>query len=116
MIAYGYFLRGRYLRERIEQYWMSGGDHPSLDDIKGDIFKYDHGKSMPTTNRSLIKGQLYSGFIPTLVAASVLLGIEFHLELSWRHCLILVGFAGYVIWEMFALARYDQMKPAQKYD
>ena len=24
MIAYGYFIRGRYLRTRIEEYWMNG--------------------------------------------------------------------------------------------
>ncbi len=30
MVAYGYFLRGRYFRTRIEQYWMN--NKPTLDE------------------------------------------------------------------------------------
>ena len=111
MIAYGYFLRGRYLRERIEKYWMYGS--PSLDEIKDAITAYDHGKAMPKTTRSLIKGQIAFGFGLIFIVAIILLIIELSFEQSWNHCLVLSGLVGYVSWEIIAFKRYDQVNYAK---
>lgn len=55
MIAYGFFVRWRYLREQIERYWMRDkeNDAPTLKSIKDDIIRYDHSKAMPDTGRNL---------------------------------------------------------------
>ena len=108
MIAYGYFIRGRYLREQIEQYWMWGS--PSIDEVKKVITRYDHCKAIPKTKRSLLMGQINFGFGLMFVVAAILLTIELSLEQSWNHCLVLIGLAGYVSWETFTFKRYDQMR------
>jgi len=65
MIAYVYFLRGRYFRTRIEQHWID--NYPTIDEIKKDIKKYDHGKSQPETGRNPFMGQVKSGFFLILI-------------------------------------------------
>lgn len=110
MIAYGYFLRWRYLRERIEQYWMH--DSPSLAEIKDDIAKYDHGKAMPKTKRSLIMGQIKSGFVLIFAVAATPLAIETYLEQSWYYCLFLACLVCYAVGEIYTFKSYDQMQYA----
>lgn len=113
MIAYNYFLRWRYLRNRLEQYWMKKDDCPSLKEIKDDISTYDHGKTMPNTGRSLIMGQAKSGFVLVLAPVVFLLVLELWLEQSWNYACILVGLVGYVIWEVYTFRGYDQMQHAK---
>ena len=113
MIAYGYFLRWRYLRKQIEQYWMKIDGCPSLEEIKDDITTYDHGKTMPKTGRSLIMGQAKSGFVLVLAPVIFLLTFELGLEQSWNHVCVLVGLVGYAIWEVYAFKGYDHMQRAK---
>lgn len=112
MIAYGFFIRWRYLREQIERYWMRDkeNDAPTLKNIKNDIIRYDHNKTLPKTKRSLIMGQVKSGFVLVFIAAIIPLGIELYLEQSWYYALILAGLIGYVILEYRAFKTYDQMQ------
>ena len=108
MIAYGYFLRGRYFRKKIEQYWMN--NMPSIDEIKQDINKYDHNKAMPETERNRLMGQTRSGSIQILSIPIILLLIELYLDQSWYYCAILLGLVGYTFLEIYNFITYDQMR------
>ena len=112
MIAYGYFLRARYFRTRIEQYWMK--KKPTLAEIKQDIEKYDHGKSMPSTGRNRFMGQVKSGFILILAIPIIPLAIEYYLGYSWYYCAIVAGLIGYAVLEVYNFKKYDQMQSSKK--
>jgi len=112
MIAYGYFLRARYFRTRIEQYWMN--DEPTLDEIKQDIEKYDHGKSMPPTGRNRFMGQVKSGYILILAIPIIPLAVEYYLGYSWYYCAIVAGLIGYAVLEVYNFKKYDQMQSTKK--
>jgi len=111
MIAYGYFLRARYLRTRIEKYWMNG--NPSLDDIKKDIENYDHGRSMPNTGRNRVMGQIKSGFILIILIPTIPLGIEFYLGSTWEYFVIVIALGIYVLVEIINFKKYDQMQSSK---
>lgn len=108
MIAYGYFLRARYLRTRIEQYWMDS--NPSLDQIKQDIKDYDHGKTIPSTGRNRFLAQVKSGFILILAIPTIPLAIEFYLKYHWEYVIILIALGIYVVLEIINFKKYDQMR------
>jgi hypothetical protein len=106
MIAYGYFLRGRYLRTRIEEYWMNG--KPSLEEIKKDIETYDHGKKIPKTGRNRLTGQIRSGFFLILAIPTIPLAIELYLDLNLQYFIIIGFLAAYVLVEIYNFRSYDQ--------
>ena len=112
MISYGYFLKGRYFRTMIEQYWLCG--KPTMDEIKQDIKKFDHGKSMPETDRNLLNGQIKSGFILILIIPVVILLIEYYLNYSCYYWIIVVLLAAYVFLEHYNFKKYDQIQSAKK--
>ena len=111
MIAYGYFLRARYLRTKIEQFWMN--QTPTLKDIQEDITTFDHGRTMPITERNRLSGQIKSGFLLILVIAAIPLAIEFYLNLFWEYFAIAGGLAAYALFETYNFKRYDQMQSAK---
>ena len=112
MIAYGYFQRGLRMRTMIEQHWMNG--IPSLDKIKHEIVKYDHGKAMPKTQRNRFTAQVKSGFILILAIPVIPLAVELHLEQSWFYYVILGGLVSYAVWEVYAFKSYDQMQSPKR--
>jgi hypothetical protein len=108
MIAYGYFNRARYLRTKIEKYWMD--NTPTLDQIKQEIKNYDHGKAIPSTHRELFKGQVRSGFVLILAIPTILIVIEFYLGYSWEYLAIVIGLIIYLLLEIKSFVKYPQMK------
>jgi len=109
MISYGFFLRSRFLRSSIEKYWMN--NNPDLNQLKQYIKVYDHGKSMPKTGRSLLGGQIKSGFLLILIIPIIPLAIEFYLQgFVWEYVVIVIGLILYSIAEMINFKKYDQMK------
>ena len=112
MVAYGYFLRGRYLRTRIEEYWMSG--NPSLDEIKKDVETYDHGKKTPKTGKNRLVGQIRSGFFLILAIPTIPLAIELHLDLNWQYFIIIGFLAVYVLAEIYNFRSYDQTQTVEE--
>jgi len=114
MIAYGFFLRSRYFRTKIEQHWMNA--EPTLDQIKIDIKKYDHDRSMPPTGRNRFVGQIKSGFILVLIIPTILFGLELFWSggMDLRYYAILVPLIAYVIFEIINFRSYDQMKTSKK--
>ena len=106
MIAYGYFLRGRYLRTKIEEYWMNG--KPSLDDIKKEIEIFDHGKKIPKISRNRLIGQVRSGFFLILAIPVIPLVIELYLELNWQYFVIIGFLILYLLFEIYNFKSYDQ--------
>jgi len=112
MIAYIYFLRGRYFRTRIEQYWMDG--KPTLDEIKKDIKTYDHGKSQPPLSRSPFRGQVKSGFFLILIIPLIPLGIEFYLGIRVEYFVILGALIIYILFEKHNFKNYDQVQPPKE--
>lgn len=112
MIAYGFIIRFRYLRNRIEKHWMNG--EPTIEKVKEEIIRYDHNRYVPQTGRNrLWNGQLRSGFIINLVMPSFLLFYELYLakeKLSLEYILPLVVIAVYLVLEVINYATYDQMK------
>lgn len=112
MVAYGYFLRGRYLRTRIEKYWMNG--KPSLDEIKKDIETYDHGKKIPKTGRNRLVGQIRSGFILILAIPTIPLAIELYLNLNWQYFVIIGLLVAYVLVEIYNFTSYDQTRTVKE--
>lgn len=112
MIAYGYFLRARYFRTRIEKHWMN--NEPTLDKIKQDIEKYDHGKSMPPTERNRLMGQVKSGFLLILIIPTIPLAIEFYLGITWEYFVIVGALIVYILLEKHNFNKYDQMQIVKK--
>lgn len=108
-IAYGFYRRSRYFRDRIEKHWIGGA--PSLKEITSDIAKYEHERSAPPAGRGPFAAQVRSGAVITLVAPSILLLYELSLGHGWEHCLILAGLAGYAALEAFNYATYGQIHP-----
>ena len=108
-IAYGFYRRSRYFRDRIEKHWI-GGD-PTLGEITSDITRYEHERSAPPAGRGPFAAQVRSGAVITLVAPSILLLYELSLGHGWEHCLILAGLAGYAALEAFNYATYGQIHP-----
>lgn len=106
MVAYGYFLRGRYLRTRIEEFWMNG--KPTLNELKKDIETYDHGKKVPKTGRNRLLGQVRSGFFLILIIPTIPLAIELHLNQNWQYFVIIGALIAYVIAEIINFKSYDQ--------
>ena len=98
MIAYGYFLKWRYFRTKIEEHWMNGT--PSIDEIKQDIVNFDHNKAMPETGRNLFMGQVKSGFILILAIPITLLAIELHLTQTWEYFMILISVGSYFVFRV----------------
>ena len=110
MIAYGYFLKWRYFRTKIEEHWMNGT--PSIDEIKQDIVNFDHNKAMPETGRNLFMGQVKSGFILILAIPITLLAIELHLTQTWEYFMILISVGSYFVLESYNFKKYDQVRSA----
>lgn len=116
LIAYGYFLRARYLRTQIERHWINENDI-SLEKIIVSIKDYDHGKAMPKTDRNRFVGQVRSGFILILAVPIILIINEFYLigqNVTWQYFLVLGGLVGYVLYEYVNFVTYDQMRPLSK--
>jgi len=112
MVAYGYFLRGRYLRTRIEEYWMNG--NLTLDEVKKDIETYDHGKKIPKTGRNRLVGQIRSGFFLILAIPTIPLAIELYLDLNWQYFIIIGFLAAYVLAEIYNFRSYDQTQTVKE--
>ncbi|MCV0367240.1 MAG: hypothetical protein K5798_08285 [Nitrosopumilus sp.] len=112
MIAYVYFLRARYFRTRIEQYWMDGT--PTIDEIKKDIKEYDHGKSQPKTGRNPFMGQVKSGFFLILIIPLAPLAIEFYIGMKLEYFAIIGALIIYILFERYNFKNYDQVQPSQK--
>lgn len=108
MIAYGFYLRGRYIRTLIEKHWMYGS--PDIDQVISGVKMYDHGKSMPDTGRNRFRGELRSGAFLTTVIPLIPLGIELYYYGGFMHCLVAVALALYVVWEVHGFRQYDQMR------
>lgn len=108
MITYGYFLRGRYLRTKIEDYWMN--EKCTLDEIKKDIEIYDHGKKIPKTGRNKLVGQIRSGFFLILAIPIIPLIVEMHLETNWQYFMIVGFLILYVLVEIRNFRSYDQIQ------
>lgn len=108
-IAYGYYQRARYFRERIEKHWIWG--EPTLDEITSDIRAYDHQRSMPPGMRGLIEGQVRSGAVITIIVPVILLGIEMFREQGLGHCMILACLGGYAALEIRNYRSYGQIRP-----
>ena len=110
MLAYGFFLKWRYLRNAIEQHWMSG--EPTLDVIKQYITDYDHGRSKPPIDRNRFSGQIKSGSFLILIVPLIPIGIEFSLNNSnIFYYLIMIGIGLYAILEMRNFNKYDHNQP-----
>ena len=108
-IAYGFYRRSRYFRDRIEKHWIGGA--PSLKEITSDIARYEHGQSAPPAGRGLLAAQVRSGAVIALVVPSILLLYELSLGHGWERCLILVGLVVYAALEAFNYAMYGQIHP-----
>ena len=108
MIAYGYFIRGRYLRTKIEKYWMNG--KPSLEDLKKEIKIFDHGKKIPKTGRNKLIGQIRSGFFLILIIPIIPLGIELYLESNYMYFVIIGLLISYLLFEIYNYRSYDQTR------
>ena len=108
-IAYGFYRRSRYFRDRIEKHWIAGD--PALEEITSDITRYEHGRSAPPAGCGPFAAQVRSGAVITLVAPSILLLYELSLGHGWEHCLILVGLVVYAALEAFNYATYGQIHP-----
>ena len=106
MIAYGYFLRGRYLRTKIEEYWMN--EKLSLDEIKKTIETFDHGKKIPKTGRNRLIGQVRSGFFLILAIPTIPLATELYLDLNWQYFVIITFLILYLFYEIYNYRSYDQ--------
>ena len=87
---------------------------PSIDDIKQDIIRFDHGKAMPETERNIFAGQVKSGFVLILAIPITLLAIELHLAQTWEYFVILACVGGYFVSEYYNFKRYDQMRSMSK--
>ena len=110
MLAYGFFLKWRYLRNAIEQHWMNG--KPTLDEIKQYITDYDHGRSKPPIDRNRFSGQIKSGSFLILIVPLIPIGIEFSLNNSKIfYYLIMIGIGLYAILEMCNFNKYDHNQP-----
>lgn len=112
MIAYGYFLRGRYLRTKIEEYWMN--KKPTLEEIKKHIETYDHGKKIPKTGRNRLVGQIRSGFFLILIIPTIPLAIELYLDLNWQYFVIIGFLIAYVLAEIYNFRSYDQAQTVEE--
>jgi len=111
MLAYGFFLKWRYLRNAIEQHWMNEKD-PNLDKIKEYITKYDHGRTRPPVDRNRLVGQIKSGFFLILIIPLIPIGIEFYLDNSnIFYYIILLGVGIYAILEIYNFKKYDHNNP-----
>lgn len=115
MIAYGFFLRWRFLKNKIELYWMKGS--PTVNEIIDDIEKYDHGRAVPNTDRKrLLDGQIRSGFVIVLVIPAILILYEMWLVVSQpplKYTITLIGLGLYIIFDVINFLSYDQMKKAK---
>jgi hypothetical protein len=110
MIAYGFFLKWRYLRNAIEQHWMN--NKPTINEIKQYITDYDHGRSKPIVDRNRLAGQIKSGFFLILIIPLIPIGIEFYLNNSNPfYYVIMVGIGIYAILEMYNFQKYDHNNP-----
>lgn len=114
MIAYGFYLKFRYLRNKIEDHWMTG--NPTIKEIIIDIQTYEHGKKMPDVKRNrLWDGQIRSGFIIVLAIPVILIVNELSTTtIHYRHSAILIGLGIYVFLEILNFNLYDQMKKLKK--
>lgn len=110
MLAYGFFLKWRYLRNAIEKHWMY--EKPTLEEIKEYITKYDHGRTRPPADRNRLVGQVKSGFFLILIIPLIPIGIEFYLDNSnIFYYIILTGVGIYAILEMYNFKKYDHNNP-----
>lgn len=108
-IAYGFYRRSRYFRDRIEKYWIAG--IPALEEITLAITRYEHGRSAPPASRGLLAAQLRSGAVIALAAPSILLLYELSLGHGWERCLIVMGLVVYAALEACNYATYGQIHP-----
>ena len=110
MIAYGFILRWRMIKTEIEKHWIK--EISNVDQLKKIIEKYDHGKTIPSTGRNRLVGQIRSGFILILIIPVILIINELFIQndVSLFHYGLLVGLAIYVALEIINFVTYDQMK------
>jgi hypothetical protein len=112
MIAYGFFLRWRFLKNKIESHWMKGS--PTVNEIISDIEQYDHGRTIPNTGRKRFwDGQIRSGFIIVLIIPLILISYEISLvasNVTYEYSLTLLGLIVYIILDTINFLFYDQMK------
>ena len=110
MIAYGFILRWRMIKTKIEKYWMQG--NPTIDELKKIVEKYDHGKTIPPSGRNRLVGQVRSGFILILIIPVILIINELLIqnEITLFYFGLLGGLTVYVILEIINFVTYDQMK------
>jgi hypothetical protein len=92
-------------------HWMN--NIPQIEDIKNDIKKYDHGRSMPAVNRNLFwNGEIRSGYIITIILPVILIANEWYKV--WNNVpiiygLIVIGIIVYISIEVINFIEYDQM-------
>lgn len=112
MIIYGFILRYRYLKMRIESHWLEDG--PTVDEIKKDMLRYDHGGIFPPTGRSrLWDGQIRSGFILNLIIPLILIANELNLVSGATpniYLWIMIFLIIYVITEVINFITFDRVK------
>ena len=102
-IAYGFFLRHRYIQTEIEKYWI---DNLDIEHIKKTIREFDHGKHIPSTNK--IIGQLRSGPLG-LALPAILLIIDFEVS-DIEYYIVLIPLMVYVFFEILNYVMYGQIK------
>ena len=104
VIAYGFFTRGRYMRTKIEKYWMDKSD---IKELKLLIKSFDYGRRLPT-KKNKIASQVRYGPL-SLILPLILLIMDFEIN-NTEHCIVLIMLMAYVFYEILNYVTYDQMK------
>ena len=114
LLVYGFMKKWMHLREAIEKYWLDG--KPTVDQIKQEVKKYDHGRELPVTVTRLVWGQLRAGFLPILVAPIIIATYELYKtpQLGYGHFVVFLILGLFLVWQTLIFARYDQLKGMKK--
>jgi len=113
LVAYSYLRKWRYLKNRIDAYWMTNA--PTIKEISSDIETYDHKGHSTVGVSEMISAQLKSGFAIILGGPAVIWIAEFFNieECSWIHYVAFLLLGGFIIWEICSLKTYGKLqKPA----
>ena len=105
-IAYGFYLRYRHIRTKIEEHWMNKTD---TEEVKKEIQELDHGKRMPVEKSKIVVGQIKFGLL-SLALPAIPFAYDFAIGSFFWHYVILAALMGYVVYEIWIYAAYDQTR------